>query len=35
MSFKDFRKVYRNNSRDIELVAVAVRESVNARNRFI
>ena len=35
MSFDDFQKVYGNESRDIELVAVAVRESVNKRNRFI
>ena len=35
MSFEDFRKVYRNDCRDIELVAIAVRESVNPRNRFI
>ena len=30
-----FKKEYGNDSRDIELVAVAVRESVNTRNRFI
>ena len=35
MSFEDFQKVYGNESRDIELVPVAVRESVNTRNRFI
>ena len=35
MSFGDFRNVYGNDSRYIELVAVAVRESVNTRNRFI
>ena len=35
MSFGDFQNVYGNDSRDIELVAVAVRESVNTRNRFI
>ena len=35
MLFEDFQKVYGNESRDIELVAVAVRESVNTRNRFI
>ena len=35
MSFDDFQKVYGNESRDIELVTVAVRESVNKRNRFI
>ena len=35
MSFEDFQKVYGNDSCDIELVAVAVRESVNTRNRFI
>ena len=34
-SFEDFQKVYGNDSHDIELVAVAVRESVNTRNRFI
>ena len=35
MSFGDFQNVYGNDSRYIELVAVAVRESVNTRNRFI
>ena len=35
MSFEDFRKAYENESRDIELVAIAVREWVNTRNRFI
>ena len=35
MSFDDFQKVYGNESRDIELVATAVRESVNTKNRFI
>ena len=35
MSFEDFRKVYGNESRDIELVAIAVRDSVNTRNRFV
>ena len=35
MLFEDFQKVYENESHDIELVAVAVRESVNTRNRFI
>ena len=29
MSFEDFQKVYGNESCDIELVAVVVRESVN------
>ena len=35
MLFEDFQKVYGSESHDTELVAVAVRESVNARNRFI
>ena len=35
MSFEDFRKVHGNESRDIELVAIAVRDSVNTRNRFV
>ena len=35
MSFENFRKVHGNDNRDIELVAVAVRKSVNTRNRFI
>ena len=35
MPFENFWKAYGNESHDIELVAVAVRESVNTRNRFI
>ena len=35
MLFEDFQKVYENESHDIELVAIAVRELVNTRNRFI
>ena len=35
MSFEDFQNVYANESRDIELVAVAVRESFNTKNIFI
>ena len=35
MLFEDFQKVCGNESRDLELVAVAVRESVNTRDRFI
>ena len=35
MSFEDFQKMYGNESRDIALVAVAVRESVNKRNRLM
>ena len=35
MSIENFWKVYGNDSGDTELVAVAVGESVNTRNRFI
>ena len=35
MPFEYFQKVCGNDSRDIELVPVAVRESVNTRNKFI
>ena len=34
MSFENFRKDYGNESRDIELIAADVRESVNTRNKF-
>ena len=34
MSLENFRKEYGNESRDIELIAADVRESVNTRNKF-
>ena len=34
MSFENFRKDYGNESRDVELIAADVRESVNTRNKF-